>query len=204
MKLFTIISGFLAAGFANAATSQINYSNINQVVTDILGIPLTSGPDGNGNGAIIQIGYFTTTTATFQGDWVPITGLGSLNSGFLTTVGDGGDSTTHGIFSGEVVFNDNSPATSTGLPAAGAQLAIRFFNGTTLENSTHYNTVTSASWNFVAPATPTPLPETLDMDSDPLVWEDPNNAFRTGILIPEPSTMMLGALGALGLLRRRR
>ena len=36
------------------------------------------------------------------------------------------------------------------------------------------------------------------------VWEDDSNPFKTSLLIPEPSSALLGLLGVVFLLRRRR
>lgn len=215
MSLLKYSFGLLAiagAGFVQAASFQIDYSNLNNPVLGFNNLALTPGPSstpGNsvGDGAVIQIGYFTTTTDTFTGTWVPITGAGSANTLLLTSIGDGGDNaaTSAGIFTGSVVFDNALAATSSNLPPSGAQLAIRFFNGTTVEGSTHYNTVTSTSWNFGTLTTPLGIPEVLDLDSSLLKWEDAANTFKTSLaIIPEPSTALLGAIGALGLLRRRR
>lgn len=188
-------------GQVSAATSQVDFSNTDVLITNLAGVALTSGGDAIGDGAVIQIGYFSTSTSGFQGEWVAITGNGSLNSSILTSVGDGGDSTSSGIFSGIAAFDT---AVHTGIPTGGTQLAIRIYDGTTVATSTTYNTVTSTAWTFVAPATPAPLPAVFSLDTATLVWQDSANAFKTSILVPEPSTMMLGAIGALGLLRRRR
>jgi len=200
------------ASFAHAALSQIDYINLDTPILGFNNVALSPGPSSTpnsspGDGAVIQIGYFSTSTDSFAGTWIPITGAGSANTSLLTTIGDGGDNTVDsaGIFNGTISFNDALASASTNLPPDGTQLAIRFYNGTTIAGSTHYNTVTSTSWNFKAPSTPAPLPESLDLDSDPLKWEDANNAFKTSLaIIPEPSTALLGAIGALGLLRRRR
>jgi hypothetical protein len=188
-----------------AATSQVDYVSMDTTLKDNLGNPLSAGGNPDGDGAILQVGYFLGGTANFAGTWVAITGLGSANSSLLTSVGDGGDATTLGIFSGTVIFD---PAVNGSLPAGGTQLAIRFYNGTSINGSTHYNTVTSlaTSWQFQTPSTPAPTPPTsLDMDVGSLVWEGgAGSAFTTAILIPEPGVAMLGMFGGLLLLRRRR
>jgi hypothetical protein len=187
-----------------AATVQIDYGNTTVPMTTLGGVNLTAGGNAAGDGAIIQIGYFTGATSTFTGTWVPITGLGSVNSALLTSVGDGGESTDTGIFQAVAIFNTDNPQASGSLPANNTQLAFRIYNDTTLAGSTHYNTVTNANWLFKTPATPAPTPITMSMDAAGLVWQDAANPFKTSIVIPEPSTALLGAVGALGLLRRRR
>jgi len=189
---------------ATAATSQVNYANINTTVKDNLGNPLTAGGNPNGDGAIIQIGYFSGSTATFTGNWIAISGLGSANPTLLTSVGDGGNSSNLGQFASGVTFDT---VLNSSLPSGGTQLAMRFYNGTTISGSTYYNTVTSSNvnWQFKTPSTPAPLPAALDMDTSTLVWQGGSaTAFTTAILIPEPATAMLGLVGGLLLLRRRR
>lgn len=199
--------GFVSLALSSmsfAAVVQIDYGNTVTPITTLAGTNLTAGGNAAGDGAVIQIGYFTGATATFSGTWVPITGLGSVNSSLLTSIGDGGEASDTGIFQFAAIFNTDNPTASGNLPAADTQLAFRFYNGTTIGNSTHYNTVTNASWLFKNPATPAPTPITMSLDVGGLVWQDSANAFKTGILIPEPSTALLGAVGALALLRRRR
>ena len=48
----------------------------------------------------------------------------------------------------------NGSVTGNNLPTAGTPLALRFYNGTTLSNSTAYNAVSDAIWAWNAPATP--------------------------------------------------
>jgi hypothetical protein len=164
MKFLTSIAAcglaFSPLAASAATTSQALYSNTATTVKDNLGNPLTAGGAPDGDGAIIQIGYFSGSTATFTGSWIAISGLGSVNPALLTSVGNGGDATSLGIFSSTVTFDTGLHSL---LPAGGSQLAMRFYNGTTIGTSTHYNTVTSsnANWQFKAPATPAALPASL-------------------------------------------
>lgn len=193
-------------------------------ITNDLGVPLSAGGIANGDGAIIQIGYFmgvpaATDPATFTpADWaafVPLTGEGSANPHFDTTIGDGVGGTgfpENGFFSIGVTF-DTAPATgpaATGLPAAPSRIGIRYWDGISLASSTRYNVVTAnnSGWILQAPSDTVIPPSNAAMDPAlatgalTLVWLDNSSPFMTSI--PEPSTSLLGLLGALLLLRRRR
>ena len=199
-----VVASLMASAGSYAAVSQVDFVNSITPILDNVGNPLLPGTSIDGDGDLIQIGYFSGDTATFSGDWIPITGLGSANPTLLTSIGDGGDSTSFGIFSGSILFDTTDPASSSALPTGGTQLAIRFYNDTTEATATHYNTVTSSdlSWEFPTPSTPQGTPAALDMDGTTLVWEDALNPFMT--TIPEPASAALGLLSGLFLLRRRR
>lgn len=195
------------AGVAHAATSSISISNTTTPIMDNTGIvALDAGTDPSGDGDLIQVGYFSGDTSSFTGTWMPITGLGSPNTLLITSIGDGGDSTSDGLFSINVTFDDSNPLSSTDMPANDAQLAMRFFNAPTEGSATHYNTVTDASWTFKALSDNVQTPTAMDMDSAPgMVWEDNGNPFETSIaIVPEPSSVALLGLGGLAVLLRRR
>jgi hypothetical protein len=188
---------------------------------------LNGGTSADGDGVVLQLGYFTG--ANFTGNFIPLTGEGSLNTDPIpgsspanepmnkTSIGDlTSEGGTNGEFwLPELDFVAGSGTSGNNLPASMTQLAIRFYNGTTIANSTFYNTVTDAAWKWVNPATP-PSTVTLSLADSGLVWEsivrgmDANTAFHTSIAtaIPEPTTvtsMLIGAgMLAGAILRRRR
>jgi hypothetical protein len=192
-------------------------------VADALGVPLTNGPAGtgdDGDGAIIQIGYFSAPAAGVDpatytsGDWgsfVALTGNGSLNPEFDTTMGDGGGGAIpDGFYTHTGITFDT--AVHDGVLLTAQRIGIRFYDDTSVATSTGYNTVTAADagWILAGAADLPGAPVSPWMDTSvglgglaALSWESgASGAFKT--VIPEPSSMLLGLLGGIFLLRRRR
>lgn len=178
-------------------------------------IALTGGTTADGNGAVLQLGYFDGATAAnnFLGNWVPLTGETSLNTAYNTTsIGDlNANGAGDGTFALSLNFVLGSATTGNSLPASNTvPLSIRFYNGTTLAGSTFYNIVSDDLWLWKIPTTPA-ANVVLSLDDLGLEWYSiflggaANTAFHTTILIPEPSTVALIGLGIglIPLLRRR-
>lgn len=177
--------------------------------------PLNPGVfNQSGDGTVVQVGYFTASTIgnLFAGDWVALTGNGGLNSALATTsIGDDGTiwSTApeaQGWIFSTVFFDVTNGGRNQGLPAGGTFLAIRFFNGTSIAASTHYNTLASPDWIWTTPAVPAPTPEIMYDSNVNKVWQGPAG-FTSIEMIPEPATYAaLFGLAVLGLavMRRRR
>jgi hypothetical protein len=191
-------------------------------------IKLSGGSATDGNGFVLQLGYFSGATVANNfgnGTFIPLTGEGALNTAPVpfsnnattynqTTIGD---VTLNGGADGEFWLSNfsfvlGSPTSGNNLPPAGTPLSISFFNGTTIAGSTFYNAVSNDAWAWAAPAIPTAVVNVSLADSG-LEWYsiflggNSNTAFHTTILVPEPSTLALlavGALGFVGILRRRK
>ncbi|AHF94769.1 hypothetical protein OPIT5_26325 [Opitutaceae bacterium TAV5] len=180
---------------------------------DINGTTILSGgnPFVNGDGCVIQLGYYTESTAAnlFSGEWVALTGQGSLNasSGTLgrTSIGDDYE---QGSEEGLFYFSPLLFTAADAIAPEGQYLAIRFYNSSLLSAATAYGVVASSNetWKWSS----SPLnPTSLSLD-DELVWLNDHVAF-TGTpldnVIPEPATvaafMALGVLGFALRLRRR-
>jgi hypothetical protein len=219
-----------AVDTAHAASQiQINFDSGARAVGDSLGFPLPAGGASDGDGAIIQLGYFDGASVgnPFAGTWHQLTGEGSLNTGgntgsglpFNTTsigdIGGGADPFGSGIFGFSLVFDSSVAGTFNDLPTSTSiPLAIRFYDGSSLLGSTFYNTVSSDDWLWKLPATPAPLPPLLNMslDESGLKWESvttfgqsASTEFRTTIPVPEPGSgsLMMAALLLIGMRRSR-
>lgn len=194
-------------------------------------IKLTGGTSLDGDGAVLQLGYYSaaTTADNFSGSWVALSGEASLNTAIIqgssppepytkTSIGDrnsqgGADGA---FFLGTLTFFPANPLSNHDLPTPGTPLAVRFYNGTTIATSTYYNTVSDDAWLWKIPATPT-APVAISLDDIDLEWlsvslgQNANTEFHTTIstvAVPEPATFICPVLGALALglhaYRRRR
>lgn len=223
-KLLTFVGAFTltATGYSAAITTVVFDSGDKQLTALTGNAPLTAGSAAvEGDGAVIQLGYFSGATSQnlFLGTWIPLTGEGSANTAFnRTSVGDSlASGAGDGQFGFSLSFNDALSNTSQNLPAPGTPLAIRFYDGRTLALSTRFETISSsaANWQWKAPGTPATLigfslGETgssgLRLQSTNAA-PSPDGVVRTATpvaAVPEPSSLMLLSIGALVSLRRRR
>jgi len=215
-----------SAVHSNASIATVNFDSGSQTLTASDGAtPLSGGnPNIDGDGDVLQLGYFTsgTSTAPFAGTWVALTGKGGANSAFSTT--SIGDFTSQGAGDGtyamSLTFDTTDPTKSTALPAVGTPLAIRVYDGTSIASSTHYQTISStlASWDWKLPAAPPNNPSiNLSLDDTSLFRENGisglgsavtgglfNTNIPTAAPVPEPGTLAVGVLLALTAVGTRR
>jgi hypothetical protein len=184
---------------ASATITQVNFNSGDITLMDNSMVALTAGGDDDGDGAVIQLGYYSaaTTSNPFLGTWIALTGDGSANTGGeynadnsppsplrafnFTSIGDvGGGSGASGVFGIAVKFDSATVNTTNNLPGSTSiPLAIRFYNATTVSGSTHYNTVSNTStgadnWLWKAPTSdviPPQINMALDSGSVTQVWE---------------------------------
>jgi len=218
IRKIAIISSCLvtAAAFeAKADSTTVNMDSGGQTLFNQASTPLSGGTSADGNGVVLQLGYFTGTN--FSGTFIPLTGPaqpGTPNTAIIPnsspaepyTMTSIGDITAEGGGNGSfflpgLTFTLGDATSGNNLPTSGTQLAIRFYNNVTIASSTFYNTVTDALWTWNAPATP-PSTVNISLDDLGLVWESivvksqsTNTAFHTSIPIPEPSTLALILVG---------
>ena len=202
---------------------------------DLSGTSLTAGVNSvSGDGAIIQLGYFSGATGAnasdnnFVGQFIPITGDGSANlvSGaqFDTTIGDdpaaGFGPPFAGQFQLSVIF---TPAGQPVIPPIGAVLSIRIFDKASLTASgVKFMTLSNNAWKWKDFADSTSPSSSLDISiadtgtrfenrngAGGLV-STPNGSLATGnerpsISVPEPSCfLLLATVGMMSFARRNR
>jgi len=228
-SIILVVVVAMVAGMARGDEAMVKAMYVNGFVfssnqlLSLDGTPLTAGTLGTGDGAIIQIGYFKDVPVEMDPfsdydalEWSrfqPLTGVGSPNEArHLTSIGDYGSpfSGPFGFFyyeSAPITFDDTL---DEGLPGDyPVRMGIRFYDGTTLEGSSGYNTVSSGDdlWLLEIPQSG-PDSTFLNMDEHVLAWESgPSGAFRTSLaVVPEPRTTCFLLAGMLCLLRfaRRR
>lgn len=242
MKKYSILACavaiLLAAGNqSRAALTTVNFDSGGYQIfnTDAL-TPVTSGSQVSpidGDGAVLQLGYFSTATAAapFSGSWIALTGEGGLNPAYSipgslrTTVGDViglGANTPPGQFALSLDFGPQITGGNVLLPTAGTPLGIRIYNATTIALSTALTTISStkANWRWLTPADAPANPIiNISLADTPLNEIFVYNGTNTGavadgtfytntpvIAVPEPSTFLFGIMVALtgATIRRRR
>ena len=178
---------------ANAASVTIQWSTNSLLQGNGLS-SLGPGTSADGDGALLQLGYFSNATlaSPFAGHWIVLA---------TGTVGDQGVDQA-GLFSISTILTDGPFAQ----PAVGTPLGVRFFDGTSEAASSFYNTAVNndGSGLWVSPADPAPsITLTLSKAASALEAGE-INGFRTTIPVPEPGTAALCLLSLGALLCNRR
>ncbi len=195
-KLF-LLSLFSAFAPANAAFLMINWSmtpSDGRQLTNKTASPLCAGTALSGDGTLLELGYYSMASVSnpFAGSWTILA---------TTTIGDDGIEIS-GRFSTSTILGGSA---SGGLTSS-TPLSIRFYDGTTVANSTYFNAVskTSGSWNYIAPNDPSPvLNLAIDKGASTVFQNGLSGAFSTSIAIPESSPILLWFSGAAILLLSR-
>ncbi len=205
IKLFAITFGVAAAtvGASNAASTvsakNFTSASVGNPIVDSAGVPAAL------NTIWASAGIFST---------VPVWATASVSSilSAFTAIDSTPlvNSTFTGLFTGNDLANGSYPANFSG-----ASSYVLVGNSSTLANSTKlavyrtgatFTAVDGAGNSNVALSATTPANWVFGTTRSVTTQSTLNNsAFTTGVtLVPEPSTALLGAIGALGLLRRRR
>ena len=209
MKYKVVILSLLSAfSCANAATITLGgvFSG-----TSGLTAKTASGDVLSAGGYYIAVGSYTIVP-TIEADFSNLNASVDLMNLFATGTSPTAAGNTQGTITGSFVGNGGADATIFN----GKQIYIVIGNGATRAGSTDFAIFTSAA-NTLFPADVTQgsaaASVTLSSITNSVVLpnagsEDAAGTARDQIVmvsqIPEPSAALLGALGALGLLRRRR
>ena len=224
MKPTTFILGLIvAAALTSQVLAQQKYTLSNSGTTlykDRNGVALdnqnpAATPGVNGQGQLVQLGYFSTATdsSLFSGVFIP---LAQFNSG---DSGSGSSPVSNGRISLTVQFDlslqatnfPGAPAASTyaalnSYPAAGTPIAIRWYD--TTNTSGFYNSVSATNWDWVTPTLLSPGAINLNPDAGSLPvavglsFQSAANPYVAAI--PEPSTFACVGLGMFMLVTFRR
>lgn len=210
LKSALAISSVLYIGVAvsNAATFVVN--NLVDTVSETLYADAGSNPL---NGSVATIGYFPAgvVISSLQDLTDNLGSFLTLDSALIGQTSSVLGSDVAGIaFNAAGVDGGNVPL---GSPLIGRTIYTIFGNGATLGSSTLYGAVQIGS---ISADVPTPNTYTSNPAGGTVVvgsvgtWQGDLGfgggtlTYNTVNLVPEPSAALLGALGALGLLRRRR
>lgn len=197
--LFSIFGVVATVAGADAASILVNWSVTTVDVrrlTNRTSSPLSAGTSAPGDGTLLELGYYSSASVSnpFQGSWTVLA---------TSTTGDDGMNVA-GSFSTKSILGPSSDLLLT----TTTPLAIRFYDGTSVGNSTYFNAVsnTSGAWNYIVPSSPSPVINiVIDKTNDVVFQDGGSGAFRTVLPIPEPSMATLTMIGGLfALIRRRR
>jgi hypothetical protein len=179
---------------ADAASVVVNWSTDRELLDNTFH-KLSAGTPADGDGALLQLGYFSLATPAdpFAGTWTVIA---------IGSVGDTGG-LDNGYFSITTILEEGAFFA----PAVGTPLGVRFFTGPSIGDSYFYNTAVNAdgTGRWEDPSDPAPV---IDLVLSKLASEfEGSPGSWVGFLpVPEPDAACLcsAALVSLLLLGRRR
>ena len=182
----------------------------NSAASDILkgfdGLALSAGVQGNGDGDLVELGYFSEASADnpFSGDWTPLTkqtrvgdsssGYGFNNGMFIFTTTFQKDSDRIIVFPTEPKeYEEDLGFTITlSTPPSSTPICIRFYDSTQKAGA-KYNTVTGDNWLWPSFPSGSSIPTNLYLKiasgAAPAgsswkygsTFEDPDNSFKASI-----------------------
>ena len=175
--LFTVLFPFqqaLTAPQISIVWGTTTNASSSDVLKGFDGLPLSAGVQGNGDGDLVELGYFSeaSTGSPFSGTWIPLTkqtkvgdsssGYGFGNGMFIFTSNFYRDSDQVVVFptepkeySEELGFTVTSSTPPTGTP-----FCIRFYDGPQ-KGGARYNTVTGDNWLWPAFPNGSSIPSNL-------------------------------------------
>ena len=208
--IYNVTTGTVATS-NGIAPSGFQYSNPSAAAAG----NYTNGYQSPGSAGVVAFGIFSSLSdAQITGAAIS---LSTLYSNF-NIFGSAGTFNAAGAFGTMGVFARSTSATVTGSIFSGKNIYAFAGNGSTFANSTELLVLKSASlFSDAQDAIPTAQAVTLTTANTELLFglkalsvktttadSSATPGWNTAIAVPEPSAALLGALGALGLLRRRR
>lgn len=193
------VCGLVAPALAQPTVQVVWEGPPSKPLRDSEGIVLSAGLAGEGDGVLLELGYFDAGTldAPFVGKFVALTGAASADAALRTTsIGDAGGGAA-GTFSISTSFNAGAVVFQGAPPEPGTPLVIRFFDGKTVADSKAYNVVSGgANWQWKAPAEAPGAFVILSMADSGLVWQGgAASSFKTTIPGPPPEISSGGGGG---------
>ncbi len=203
ISAFALLLTCATKGATSVSVHWYTDGSFGNVLANIAGVPLTRGTAAFGDGAVLQLGYYTgaTQSSPFSGNWMPLTGPGSLHA-IVSTIGD-----SSSYSAGDFGIISDFKSTYDNVPPLGTPLAIRFYDSTSLATADYFNAVsnTDGTWNWITSDPNATMTLAIQRTSATQIWQDgAASAFRTTIAVPELSVALLAASGALLAFRRRR